>query len=136
MLSELQTNDLVTYEVKKRKVEEGDEMAQYKSQKDRQRLRNWLNGLLQENDVIIFYIDDEDGLEKTVIGTTKGFNKDLIEIPTIKESWLGEIEDSYHHVPFVSVPDETPYYIHCDDITKFILKCDNISEVSKKTKLF
>ena len=63
-------------------------------------------------------------------------NKDLIEIPVIKESWLGEIEDSYHHIPFVSVPDSTPYYIHCDDITKFVLKNDKIQEISKKTKLF
>ena len=136
MISELQTTELVTYEVNKREVKEGDDMARYKSQKDRQRLRNWLNALLQEHDVIIFYIDEDDGIEKTVIGTTKGFNKDLIEIPVIKESWLGEIEDSYHHIPFVSVPDSTPYYIHCDDITKFVLKNDKIQEISKKTKLF
>lgn len=136
MITELRTAELVTYTVEKRKVKDGDEMAQYKSQRDRQRLRNWLNALLQETEVLIFYIDEDDGIEKFVIATTNGFNKDAIEIPVIKESWLGEVEDSYHHIPFVSVPDNTPYYIHADDITRFVLKNDKINEISKKTKLF
>ena len=136
MITELRTDELVTYEVKKREVEQGDEMAQYKSQKDRQRLRNWLRALLKEHDVLIFYVDEDDGIEKFVIGTLKGFNEDVLNIPVVKESWLGEIEDSYHHIPFVSVPERTPYYIHADDITKFVLKNDKINEISKKTKLF
>ena len=136
MITELRTDELVTYEVKKREVEQGDEMAQYKSQKDRQRLRNWLRALLKEHDVLIFYVDEDDGIEKFVIGTLKGFNEDVMNIPVVKESWLGEIEDSYHHIPFVSVPERTPYYIHADDITKFVLKNDKINEISKKTKLF
>lgn len=136
MIKELRTDELVTYTVEKRKVTEGDDMAQYKSQRDRQRLRNWLNALLKEHDVLIFYVDEDDGIEKFVIGTTKDFNTEAFEIPVIKESWLGEVEDSYHHVPFVSMPDRTPYYIHADDITKFILKNDKIIEISKKTKLF
>lgn len=136
MITELRTDELVTYEVKKREVEPGDEMAQYKSQKDRQRLRNWLRALLKEHDVLIFYVDEDDGIEKFVIGTLKGFNEDVMNIPVVKESWLGEIEDSYHHIPFVSVPECTPYYIHADDITKFVLKNDKINEISKKTKLF
>jgi len=136
MIAELRTDELVTYTVHKREVKEGDDMAQYKSQKDRQRLRNWLHALLKEHDVIIFYIDEDDNVEKCIIGTLKGFNEDVMDIPVVKESWLGEVEDSYHHIPFVSVPDGTPYYIHADDITKFILKNDKLNEISKKTKLF
>ena len=136
MIAELRTDELATYTVEKRVVKEGDELAQYKSQRDRQRLRNWLGALLKEHDVIIFYIDEDDGLEKFVIGTSKGYDIEKIQIPVIKESWLGEEQDTYHHIPFVSMPDRTPYYIHADDITKFIVKCDNVIEISKKTKLF
>lgn len=136
MIAELRTDELATYTVEKRVVKEGDEMAQYKSQRDRQKLISWLGALLKEHDVIIFYIDEDDGLEKFVIGTSKGYNIEKIEIPVIKESWLGEEQDTYHHIPFVSMPDRTPYYIHADDITRFIVKCDNIIEISKKTKLF
>jgi hypothetical protein len=136
MIAELRTDELATYTVEKRVVKEGDELAQYKSQRDRQRLRNWLGALLKEHDVIIFYIDEDDGLEKFVIGTSKGYDIEKIQIPVIKESWSGEEQDTYHHIPFVSVPDRTPYYIHADDITKFIVKCDNVIEISKKTKLF
>lgn len=136
MIKELRTEELVTYTVEKRTVKEGDDMAQYKSQRDRQRLRNWLRALLKEHDVILFYIDEDDGLEKFVIATLNGYNEDAIEIPVIKEDWLGEIQDSYHHIPFVSVPDQTPYYIHADDITRFIVKNEKINEISKKTKLF
>lgn len=136
MIHELRTDELVTYTVEKRKVKDGDEMAQYKSQRDRQRLRNWLNALLKEHDVLIFYVDEDDGVEKFVVATTKGFNTDAIEIPVVNEDWLGEIQESYHHVPFVSMPDQTPYYIHVDDITRFVLKNDKINEISRKTKLF
>lgn len=136
MIAELRTDELVTYTVEKRVVKEGDDMAQYKSQRDRQRLRNWLGALLKEHDVVIFYTDEDDGLEKFVIGTTKNYNVEAIEIPVVKESWLGEIEDTYHHIPFISMPDRVPYYIHADDVTRFIVKNDKINEISKKTKLF
>lgn len=136
MISELRTNELVTYTVEKRKVKEGDPTSLYKSQKDREMLRNWLRALLKEHDVMIFYIDEDDGKEKFVIGTTKGYNEDVMKIPVYDEDWLGEIQKTYHHVPFVSVPDETPYHIHLDDITKFVLKNDKILEISNKTVLF
>lgn len=136
MLQELYTNDLVTYTVEKRVVKEGDDTALYKFYRDRQRLRNWLNALLKENDVVMFYIDEDDGLEKFVVATTAGFDETLIEIPTVTETFGGESYETYYHVPFVRVPDATPYYIHVDDITRFILKNNNINEISKKTRLF
>jgi hypothetical protein len=136
MLHELNTNDLVTYIVETRVVKEGDETALYKFQRDRQRLRNWLVALLKENDVIIFYNDEDTGLEKFVIATTVGYDESLIEIPTITETFGDETCEVHHHLPFVSVPDGTPYYIHVNDITRFILKNDKVYEISKKTRLF
>jgi hypothetical protein len=136
MIHETRTNDLVTYTVEKRKVKEGDPTSLYKSQKDRESLRNWLRALLKENDVMIFYIDEDDGKEKFIIGTNKGFNEDVMKIPVIDEDWLGEIQPTYHHVPFISVPDQKPLHIHLDDITKFVLKNDKIIEISNKTVLF
>jgi hypothetical protein len=136
MLRELHTNDLVTYFVETRVVNEGDETALYKFLRDRQRLRNWLVALLKENDVIIFYTDEDDGLEKFIIATTAGFDESLIEIPKVTETFGDESYETYYHLPFVSVPDGTPYYIHVDDITKFILKNNKIHEISNKTRLF
>lgn len=136
MLRELRTEDLVTYIVEKRAVEEGDDTALYKFYRDRQRLRNWLNALLKENDVIIFYTDEDDGLEKHIIATTQGFDETLIEIPTVVETFGDESYETFYHIPFVSVPDATPYYIHADDITRFILKNNKINEISRKTRLF
>lgn len=136
MIRELRTDELAIYTVEKRKVKEGDETALYKSQRDRQRLRNWLRALLKEHDVLIFYIDEDDSVEKFVVGTTKGYNEEVMEIPVVDEDWLGEIQKTHHHLPFVSVPDETPYYIHVDDITRFVLKNDNIIKISNETKLF
>jgi hypothetical protein len=59
-----------------------------------------------------------------------------MQIPEYDEDWLGEIQKTYHHVPFISVPDATPLHIHLDDITKFVLKNDKILEISNKTVLF
>jgi hypothetical protein len=136
MLHELNTNELVTYIVEKREVKDGDETALYKFMRDRQRLRNWLIALLKENDVIVFYNDEDTGLEKFVIATTAGYDESLIEIPTVIETFRDDSYETHYHLPFVSVPDGTPYYIHVDDITKFILKNDKIREISKKTRLF
>lgn len=136
MLHEINTDEFVIYKVEKREVKDGDETALYKFLRDRQRLRNWLRALLKEKEVIIFYIDEDDGLEKYVMATTMGYNEEAFEIPKIIETFRDESYETYYHLPFVSVPDRTPYYIHVDDITQFILTNKNINEISKKTRLF
>ena len=136
MLQELITEELAIYKVKKREVKEGDETALFKSLRDRQKLRNWLRALLKENDVILFYIDEDDGLEKYVVATTQGYDENVFDIPTVTETFRDNSYETFHHLAFVSVPDYTPYYIHVDDITQFILKNSKVTEISNKTKLW
>ena len=135
MISELYTDELVIYSVNKREVKEGDETALYKFYRDRQKARNWLTHLLQNNDVIIFYIEEDDDTEHFVVGTLQGYDPDKFEIPASTEEWRGREYETVHHVPFISLPDKTPYYIHVDDITRFICKNDKITEISNSISL-
>lgn len=136
MLHEINTDELVTYVVETRAVQEGDDTALYKFQRDRQRLRNWLNALLAENEIVLFYLDEDDGLEKCIIASTKGYDINMFDVPTVRETFLDDEYEAIHHLAFVSLPDHTPYYIHLDNITKFILKNNNISDISRRTILF
>lgn len=133
MIIEYGTEDLIVYKIDKRSI--SDDYTLRKSQLDRQKLRVWLQALLKENDVIIFYIDDETNTEKYVIATTKDYDETAFDVPKTIEKYRDEEYETYYHVPFVSVPDRTPYYIALDDITQFILKNQKINEISKKTRL-
>lgn len=134
MITELFTDDFGIYTVRKRKIT--DDTSLYKSQRDRQKLRNFLKALLRENEVVIFYIDEDDGLEKFVVATTRLVNDELFDLPVVIETFRDEKYEAVHCVGFVSVPDNTPYYINVDDITRFLLKNDKILEISSNTRLF
>lgn len=131
---EIRTNELVIYEVMHKEVK--DETSAFKDFRSKVKSVNWINALLAEHDVVIFYKDEEDGLEKQIIGTMKDYNKEAFDLPSEVVTILGEDEEVVLNVPFVSLPDKVPYYIHINDITKIITKNDNITEISKKTVLF
>jgi len=133
-VKEIYTDDLVLYTVEKRNIK--DEYTEYKALKDRHKIKNWLNALLQENEVIIFYFDEDEQIEKNIIATSKGLLPEDYNIPTVKEEAFGEEYDTTHHIGFLTMPDRVPHYLHVDDITKFILKNDNVSEISNKTTLY
>lgn len=135
MISELYTDDLVIYTVNKREVKKDDDTALYKFLRDRQKARNWLTHLLKHNEVVIFYIEEDDNTEQFVIGTLQGYDPDAFDVPMSLEEWRGKKYDAIHHVPFISLPDKTPYYIHVDDITRFICKNDKITEISNSISL-
>jgi len=134
MISELNTDELVVYTVNRREVNDGDETALFKFYRDRQKLRNWLLALLHETDVVIFYIE-EDETEQHLIATLKNFDINMFDLPVSTEEWRGKKYEAQHHVPLIRMPDETPFYIHLDTITRFICKNDKIDEISNKISM-
>jgi hypothetical protein len=130
MIQEIVTEDLAIYKIKKREIV--DDYTLRKSQIDRQKLRIWIKCLLRENDVIIFYVDDETQIEQFIVGTTKSYNDSAFDVPKTIEKYRDEEYETYYHIPFMAVPECIPYYISVDDITQFIVKNKNINEISKK----
>jgi len=134
MFSEIFTDDLAVYTVVPREIT--DDTALYKFQRDRQKKRKFIQELLKHNEIMIFYIEEEDGLEKFVVATLKNIDVDAFDLPEAIDEWRNNTYQVKHHVPFISVPDKTPFYIHVDDITKIVLRNENIQEVTKNLKLW
>lgn len=129
MINEYITNELAIYTVEKREII--DDYTLVKSNKDRKKLRSWLTKLMEEHDVVIFYMDD-DGLEKFIIGTLKDADPRYLEVPTTTETTRKGTIEAVHHIAFLTHPGRQHQYIHLDHITRFIVKNDKLGELSKK----
>lgn len=127
MLAELSSHEFTTYIQTLRAAK--DEYSKRKVQKDRMKLKELLEGLLRNREVIVFY--KEDGEEKYVVGTTRKYVElevwpDLPEVPTNIEIVNNQEIEEVHYCRFWSFPDRTPRAIHLDNITKFIVSKDGL----------
>ena len=127
-LHELRTNEYFTVTQKLRDTGD-DSYLKHKAIKDRQKARELLNGLLNDREVIIFYLDD--GIEKTVIGTLKKIlekehRPPLDPIPKSLVSINDTLVPQEHHIVFWEIPLREARLVHIDSITKFITKADGL----------
>ena len=130
MLHELTSNDFVTYIVKDRKVK--DAYTARKVQKDRKKLVIWLEALLKDREVVIFYQDDA-GEEQCIIATQKDY-EELPEAPMNIEIVNNKIKLQMHYIRCYEQPSRTPYVIHTDRITKFMTSNKGIIDISRRTR--
>lgn len=122
MLAELLTHDFITFTQTLR--EPKDDYAKRKVQKDRLKVKELLDGLLRNREVIIFYL--KDGVEHQIIGTTKKYVEaeiwpELHDAPVSIEVVNNLEVEEFHHCQLWSMPDRTPMTIHLDTITKFVV---------------
>jgi hypothetical protein len=127
-LHELRTNEYFTVTQKLRDTGD-DSYLKHKAIKDRQKARELLNGLLNDREVIIFYLDN--GIEKTVIGTLKKilekeYRPPLDPIPKSLVSINDTLVPQEHHIAFWEIPLREARLVHIDSITKFITKADGL----------
>lgn len=122
MLAELSSHDFITFIQTLR--EPKDAYAKRKVQKDRMKLKQLLEGLMRDREVIIFYQDD--GEEKYLIGTTRKVVEaeiwpSLPDVPLTVEIVNDQEVEEMHYCRFWSFPDRQPRAIHLDHITKFVV---------------
>lgn len=122
-LHELQSNDYYTFTQKLRETGD-DPYLKHKAIKDRQKLRELVNSLLKEKEVIIFYTDN--GSEKMMIGTLrkkveKEYWPPLDSIPKSLVSINEQLVPQEHHIAFYEYPLRESRLIHLDTITKIIV---------------
>ena len=127
MLAEISTHEFTTFVQSLRAPK--DAYAARKVQKDRMKLKELIEGLLRNREVIIFY--KEDNAEKYVIGTTRKYVEaevwpDLPNVPMTIEIINNQEVEEMHYCRFWSFPDRTPRAIHLDSITKFIVSKDGL----------
>lgn len=113
--------------------EANDDYTKHKIQKDRQKVRSLLNGLLDDREVIIIY-HDEEGNEKQVIGTRKrdavAMKEKWPELPELPISTViinEKVVPQEHHVKFWLYPERTPFILHLDKVLKIIIKNNGVN---------
>lgn len=100
-----------------------------KVQKDRLKLKIWLNHILDTRDVIIFYKDND--RETSVVATRSYTDIENIDVPLVIET-VGP--NSYlvnHYILCFETPSRRPLAIHADSITKFICNNQGLTELSR-----
>jgi len=133
MLQEIGTNEFITYIVKKRNP--SDPYNERKIQKDRKKMLIWIKNLLENFEVIIFYLDN--GIEKSKIGSMKTIYGPLPGGNISIEYVAGRPILEFQYCQFFEEPTREPHSIHADLITKFVVKNDpKVSELSKKLEFF
>ena len=128
MLLELCTSEYAIYEIKHR--EPKDDYSKRKIQKDLRKLEKWLNGLLENHEVIIFYKEGDQ--EKIIVGTRIAPHEGLeLPISPLEDEIVnGQVNKVSNYCCFFAMPTREPTTIHFNDITKFIVKIDNVSKIS------
>lgn len=126
-LKELYTGEFAIYTQELRAPK--DDYTRRKIQKDIRKLEKILHALLDRHEVVMFYKDGDE--EKMIIGTRiKPYTE--LELP---ESKLEEevVNGKSRMVPneccFFEMPSRKPTAIHFNDITKFMLRNENVSNI-------
>ena len=128
-LTEFYTPELCIYTVEPRK-NKGDEYTMRKIQKDRMKIYTWMKNLLDQNEMIIFYKEDNE--EKHIICTGQIDDHQLLDAPVSIVEYRGDTFVQCHWLRVIEYPGRLPKNIHIDSITKFILKNDNVGEIANE----
>ncbi len=104
-----------------------DSYTMRKFQRDRLRLQKMLTKLLEKEDVIIFYKDEDEIIQNTV-ATRNSHRRELLEEPITMEDYKKGPVEEIQHISFLSIPGYESMLLHVDCITKFIASSTDIYE--------
>jgi hypothetical protein len=136
MLKKLTTTSYEIYEVEQRESTDDNYLA-VKIWKDRQKLRRWLIGLMNDREVILTWRDS--GQEVTAVATRKLGKYDIApvlpsddDMPKIKDIVNREEVEEIRHIAFYSMPDKQIIAVYLDDISHFIVSNEGLKELTNK----
>lgn len=131
MIHEISDGEFCTFLLVDRKIK--DEYTYRKAQKDRRKLQLWLDALLKDRNVIIFYL--EDGEEKMVIGSRKEIFGELPQTPMNLEVVNKKVRLQSFYCTFFELPTRKPMAVNINALTRFIVRQEGLSELSSRTRL-
>ena len=130
MLHELCSGEYTTYTVINR--EPKDDYVKRKVQKDRKKLLKWLDAVLKNREAIIFYT--QDGIEKmTIASLTEQFDP-FPDMPLNVEIVNGQEVLEMQYCFMYERPSRAQLILHADQITKFIVRSEGLSELGKTVR--
>tara|TARA_B110000305_G_C19309548_1_gene573334 strand:- start:627 stop:1073 length:447 start_codon:yes stop_codon:yes gene_type:complete len=119
-------NGMTIFKVHPKKVKDSYTMRKF--QRDRLRTQAMLTKLLEYDDVIIVYIDD-DGEKQHLVATRNSHRAPLIEEPVSIEEYKKGPKEEIHHISFLVMPGYEPRLMHVDCIQEFVMPTGNIYDV-------
>lgn len=125
-IEEFATEELSIFTIKKKEVKDSYTMRKF--QRDRLRSQVLLTQLLDEKDLVLFYIDEE-GIEQHTVATRNSHRQPLEEEPITMEDYKKGPVKEIQHISFLQIPGYTPMLLHVDCITKFIVASHDIYEI-------
>jgi len=128
MLTEITTEVYAIYTQELREAK--DAYTLRKTQKDRKKLKIWLNTILLDRQVIVFYKQDNEEKVSIITKSIPG-----LELPDAKIEAETVGYKTYlvcNYILANEVPSNKPIAIHTDSITKFICQQDGLKEISNK----
>lgn len=133
MLHELCTGEYTTYTVINRVPK--DDYIKRKIQKDRNKLMKWMNALLKNREVILFYKQDD--VEKmSIVSLIEIFGTMPDDIPMNVEIVNNKEVLEMQHFVMYERPSREQIVIHADQITKFIVRTEGLSELHKTIRWY
>jgi hypothetical protein len=132
MLTELTLGEYLLYTNVIREAK--DAYTARKVQKDKKKLKTWINALLEDRDLIIFH--KENGIEKMSVVTRKTNNVVFADAPL---SWETVGYQTYLVLDYVlgyELPSTMAIAIHANDITKFMCKAEGVQEISRTVQWY
>lgn len=130
MLHELCTGEYTIYSVITRDAK--DDYARRKVQKDRKKLLKWLNAILENREVIVFYKQDD--VEKFAVTSLMEKFDDFPEMPHTVEIINNQEVLEMQYCFMYELPSRTQLVLHADQITKFIVRTAGLSDLSKTVR--
>jgi hypothetical protein len=134
MLNQLNSNQYTIYTVQTR-GKKNDAYEDSKIDRDRFKLRRWVEALLADREVIMFWTEED--TDYMMVGTTKvnpgeGFAELPKDLPTIKCNVNGKEVDEPQFITFHCVPGREIATVDVDHITKFIVSIEGLVELTQK----
>lgn len=127
MLHELCTGEYTLYTVIHRDAK--DDYVKRKVQKDRNKLLKWMNALLRDREVIMFY--KEDNAEKMAVVSLIEQHEPFPDMPMSVEIINNKEVLEMQHLFMYENPSREQLIIHADQIIKFIVRTEGLSELHK-----
>ena len=127
MLHELCTGEYTIFTVVNRVPK--DDYIKRKVQKDRKKLLKLLNALLRDREVIISYVEDD--VEKTSVASLVETFDEFPDMPLSTEIVNNQAVLEMQYCFMYERPSRAQIVIHADQITKFIVRSEGLSELSK-----
>ena len=127
MLHELCTGEYTVFTVVNRAPK--DDYIKRKVQKDRKKLLKLLNAILLDREVIISYMEDD--IERTTVASLIEIFDDFPDMPLTTEIVNNVAVLEMQYCFMYERPSRKQIVIHADQITKFIVRSEGLSALSK-----